>query len=211
MVYGYIRVSTKEQNIERQMVVLSQYVENGKNIFTDYQSGKDFNRPEYRRLLQKLKPDDLIVIKSIDRLGRNYDEILEEWHLITKIKKADIFVVDFPLLDTRKKEDNGLTGAFIADLVLQILSYVAETEREFIRQRQAEGIRIAKAKGVRFGRRPVALPQNFEEIKALYTCKKLSARDAASLSNMKPSTFYKYVKKGAVKKRFKKSEIRLGK
>ena len=196
MVYGYIRVSSKEQNIERQMVVISEYINNPNNIFIDYQSGKDFNRPEYKKMIKKLKHNDLLIIKSIDRLGRNYDEILEEWHIITKIKKADIFVIDFPLLDTRNKNGNGLTGTFIADLVLQILSYVAETEREFIRQRQAEGIALAKANGIQFGRRPIDLPQNFDEIKSLYVCKKLTALDAAKLANMKISTFYKYVKKG---------------
>lgn len=196
MNYGYIRVSSKEQNIERQLVVISQYVTNKNNIFIDYQSGKDFNRTEYKKMIKKLKTGDLIVIKSIDRLGRNYDEILEEWRIITKIIKADIFVVDFPLLDTRKKDDNGLTGTFVADLVLQILSYVAETEREFIKQRQLEGINLAKANGVRFGRRPVDLPQNFDEIKTLYADKKLSATDAAEMANMKISTFYKYAKKG---------------
>ena len=149
MEYGYIRVSSKEQNIDRQMAALLKEGLDKKHIFIDKQSGKDFDRPSYKRLLKKLKTEDVLIIKSIDRLGRNYAEILEQWHIITKVRQADIYVLDFPLLDTRKK-DNDLTGTFIADLVLQILSYVAQTEREFIHQRQAEGIAAAQQRGVKF-------------------------------------------------------------
>ena len=138
-VYGYIRVSTKEQNEDRQYIAMKEFGVNDRNIFMDKQSGKDFNRPSYKRLSRLLKPGDVLVIKSIDRLGRNYEEIIEQWRMITKIRGAAIVVLDMPLLDTRQK-DKDLTGTFIADLVLQILSYVAETEREFMRQRQAEGI-----------------------------------------------------------------------
>ena len=161
--YAYIRVSTKEQNIDRQLLALEEYEIPKKNIFCDYQSGKDFNRPEYKRLIATLKEGDLVIVKSIDRLGRNYDEILEEWKCITKEIKADIVVLDMDLLDTRNKSGN-LTGTLIADLVLQIFAYVAQTEREFIKQRQAEGIRAAKMKGKKLGRRPNPLPDGFEEI-----------------------------------------------
>lgn len=147
MIYGYARVSTKEQNLDRQLVELRKYTN---TIYADKESGKNFDRPEYQKLMKKLKKNDVLVIKSIDRLGRNYDLILEQWRIITHEKQADIKVLDIPLLDTTK--NNGLTGKFISDLVLQILSYVAENERTNIRQRQAEGIRIAKAKGVKFGR-----------------------------------------------------------
>ena len=141
--YGYIRVSSKEQNVDRQLDALHSMGLHAKQIYIDKQSGKSFDRPAYKRLMKRLRAGDLLVVKSIDRLGRNYDEILDQWRVITKMKRADIYVMDFPLLDTRKK-DNDLTGTFIADLVLQILSYVAQTEREFIHQRQAEGIASAK-------------------------------------------------------------------
>ena len=144
--YGYARVSTKEQNEARQMAAMQEFGVEAKNVFLDKQSGKDFERPQYRRLLRKLKSGDTLVIKSIDRLGRNYEEILEQWRIITKEKQVDVVVLDMPLLDTRRGRD--LTGTLIADIVLQLLSYVAQTEREFIRQRQAEGIAVAKAKGV---------------------------------------------------------------
>lgn len=192
MEYGYIRVSSKEQNIDRQLDAFVKMELNKKNIFIDKQSGKNFERPAYKQLLKKLKKGDLVIIKSIDRLGRNYDEILDQWRIITKVKQVDIFVIDFPLLDTRKK-DNDLTGTFIADLVLQILSYVAQTEREFIHQRQAEGIASAKARGVKFGRNKLELPEGFENAKELYLSGKMSVRRAASACNMNPSTFYKNV------------------
>ncbi len=192
MEYGYIRVSSKEQNIDRQLDAFAKMKLEKKNIFIDKQSGKDFDRPAYKRLLKRLKKGDLVIIKSIDRLGRNYDEILEQWRIITKVKRADIYVVDFPLLDTRSR-DKDLTGMFIADLVLQILSYVAQTEREFIHQRQAEGIAAAKQRGVKFGRNKLELPEGFEDAKNLYLSGKLSVRRAASTCNMNPSTFYKNV------------------
>lgn len=193
MVYGYIRVSSKEQNVDRQMDALLELGINKRNIFTDKQSGKDFERPAYKRLVKKLKQGDLLIIKSIDRLGRNYDEILEQWRIITKQKQADIFVIDFPLLDTRKKE-NDLTGTFVADLVLQILSYVAQTEREFIHRRQAEGIASAKKRGVKFGREQMTLPDNFEEAKQDFQSGKLSVRQAAEMCGMSSSTFYRKTK-----------------
>ena len=189
MIYGYIRVSSKEQNINRQMDALLDFGIEKRNIFTDKQSGKDFERPAYKGLMKKLKKDDLLIIKSIDRLGRNYDEILEQWRIITKIKQADIFVMDFPLLDTRNS-DNDLMGTFIADLVLQILSYVAQTEREFIRRRQAEGIASAKKRGVKFGRESAPLPDKFEEAKQYYKSGKMSVRKATEFCGMKNSTFY---------------------
>ena len=191
---GYIRVSSREQNIDRQLDAIREFNINDKNIFIDRQSGKDFERPSYKRLLKRLKCGDLIIIKSIDRLGRNYDEILEQWRIITKVKQADIFVIDFPLLDTRSK-DRDLTGTFIADLVLQILSYVAQTEREFIRQRQAEGIASAKARGVKFGREKTKLPDGFETAKEKYISGELPLRKAAELCDMNYGTFYNYVKK----------------
>lgn len=191
MEYGYIRVSSREQNIDRQVDAFNKMELDKKNIFIDKQSGKDFERPAYKRLLKRLKKDDLLIIKSIDRLGRNYDEILDQWRVITKVKQADIFVIDFPLLDTRSK-DKDLTGTFIADLVLQILSYVAQTEREFIHQRQAEGIAAAKCRGVKFGRERTELPDNFKDAKEKFVSGKLSVRQAAELCGMNYSTFYRY-------------------
>ena len=160
--YGYARVSTKEQKEDRQMAALMEMQLSEKNIFIDKQSGKDFNRPMYHRLLRKLKPEDLLYIKSIDRLGRNYEEILEQWRVLTKEKKVDIVVLDMPLLDTRRGKD--LMGTFLSDIVLQILSFVAENERKNIRERQREGIEAARTKGVRFGRPLKPMPENFEQI-----------------------------------------------
>ncbi len=194
MIYGYIRVSSKEQNVDRQLVALEDMNIEKQNVYIDRQSGKDFNRPAYKKLLRKIKKGDLFVTKSIDRLGRNYNEILEQWSIITKIKQADVYIIDFPLLDTRSK-DKDLTGAFIADLVLQILSYVAQTEREFIHQRQAEGIAAAKQRGVKFGRNKIELPSNFEKAKDCYLSGTLSVRKAAKLCDMNPSTFYRKCKK----------------
>lgn len=193
MDYGYVRVSSKEQNIARQMEAMEALGIDRKKIFVDKQSGKNFNRPAYKKLLRKVKAGDVIVIKSIDRLGRNYDEILDQWRDITKLKQVDIYVLDFPLLDTRKK-DNDLTGTFIADLVLQILSYVAQTEREFIHQRQAEGIAAARKRGVKFGRKRLDLPDSFETAKAQYNAGLLPYRKAAELCGMNPSSFYRYCK-----------------
>lgn len=161
--YAYIRVSTKEQNVERQIFALESYHIPKKNIYCDYQSGKDFERPAYQKLLKKLKAGDLMIVKSIDRLGRNYNDILIQWQYITKEIKADILVPDMELLDTRKKSGN-LTGTLISDLVLQIFAYVAQTEREFISQRQMEGIEAAKRRGKKFGRPEKEMPEEFEEI-----------------------------------------------
>ncbi|MBQ8511961.1 MAG: recombinase family protein [Clostridia bacterium] len=177
--YGYIRVSTRDQNEERQVKAMEEFGVMAKCMIVDKQSGKDFDRPGYKRLMKKLRAGDILVIKSIDRLGRNYDEILEQWRILTKEKQVDVVVLDMPLLDTRKGRD--LTGTLIADIVLQLLSYVAQTEREFIRQRQREGIEIAKANGVQFGRRPVPRPENYEEIKARWKAGELSCRAAAKL------------------------------
>lgn len=191
--YAYIRVSTKEQNIDRQIAALESYEIPNSNIFCDYQSGKDFNRPQYKKMLKKLKPGDLLVIKSIDRLGRNYNDILYQWQYITKTLNVDIVVDDMELLDTREKEGS-LTGTLISDLILQILAYVAETERNFIHQRQKEGIEIAKQKGKHLGRRPIELPDRFDEVCEEYLCGKLTVRKAASLLGMNHSTFYRKAK-----------------
>ncbi len=191
MEYGYARVSTREQNEERQLIALREFGLNDGQIILDKQSGKDFDRRGYRRLLRKLKDGDTLVIKSIDRLGRNYEEILEQWRVITKEKKAAIVVLDMPLLDTRKSRD--LTGTLIADIVLQLLSYVAQTEREFIRQRQAEGIAAAKAQGVKFGRPRKALPEGFSEVKARWERGELSARAAGRLLGISHRSFLLWV------------------
>ena len=188
--YGYIRVSTRDQNEDRQLIALRELKIPEKNIFMDKQSGKDFNRPQYKRLVRKLKKDDLLYIKSIDRLGRNYAEILEQWRLLTQTKGADIVVLDMPLLDTRKNRD--LTGTLIADIVLQLLSYVAQTEREFIHQRQAEGIAVAKAQGVRFGRPPLAQPKEFPAVHQAWLKKEISAREAARRLSVTHKTFLRW-------------------
>ena len=187
MEYGYARVSTREQNEERQLIALREFGLNNGQIILDKQSGKDFDRRGYRRLLRKLKDGDTLVIKSIDRLGRNYEEILEQWRIITKEKGAAIVVLDMPLLDTRRSRD--LTGTLIADIVLQLLSYVAQTEREFTRQRQAEGISAAKARGVQFGRPRKERPENFDELKSLWVSGRLSARVAATQMGVSHQTF----------------------
>ena len=187
-IYGYIRVSSRDQNEDRQLIALRELHIPEKNIFIDKQSGKDFNRPQYKRLVRKLKKDDLLYIKSIDRLGRNYAEILEQWRLLTQTKGADIVVLDMPLLDTRQGKD--LMGTFIADLVLQILSFVAQNEWEFIRKRQAEGIAAAKAKGVKFGRPPIPLPDNFYPVHKAWRAKKLTLKQAAAACGMPVGTFY---------------------
>lgn len=188
MDYGYMRTSSLDQNEIRQLLALVDAGVPEKNIYMDKQSGKDFKRPQYRRLVQKMKKDDLLYIKSIDRLGRNYKEIQEQWSILTKDKGIDICVVDMPLLDTRQCKD--LMGTFIADLVLQILSFVAENERANIRQRQAEGIAAAKARGVKFGRPPVALPENFYAVHQAWRGGKLPLREAAQKCGMPVSTFY---------------------
>ncbi len=190
--YGYMRVSSKDQNEDRQRLALLEFGIAERDIFLDKQSGKDFARPAYQRVIKKLKPDDIFVIKSIDRLGRNYDEILEQWRIITKEKRAAIVVLDMPLLDTRQGRD--LTGTLIADIVLQLLSYVAQTEREFIRQRQAEGIAAAKARGVRFGRRPMKRPEAFASLYEEWTSGRISARSAADQLGITHKTFLKWAK-----------------
>ena len=194
-VYGYVRVSTKEQCEERQVIALKNFPVAEKNLYMDKLSGKDFNRPRYQKLLKKLKCGDLLVIKSIDRLGRNYEEILEQWRIITKEKRADIIVLDMPLLDTRQIGGD-LTGVFVADLVLQILSYVAQTERENIRQRQKEGIAAAKLRGVRFGRPRKRVPEDFEQVRAAWERKEISGRKAAQRLHIAPDTFHRWVGEG---------------
>lgn len=191
--YGYIRVSTKEQNEDRQLLALKELAIQEKNLFIDKQSGKDFERPQYRKMVRKLKKDDLLYIKSIDRLGRNYSEILEQWRILTKEKGIDIVVLDMPLLDTRRGKD--LMGTFLSDIVLQVLSFVAENERTTIRQRQAEGIAAAKARGVKFGRPPLPLPDNFYEVHRALRGKKISLKQAASMCEMPVGTFYGKAKK----------------
>ena len=192
-IYGYVRVSTKEQNEARQMLALEEFSVPEKNIYMDKLSGKDFNRPAYLKLLRRLKAGDLLVVKSIDRLGRNYDEIIEQWRFITKDKQADIVVLDMPLLDTREK-DQDLTGTFIADLVLQILSYVAQTERENIRQRQTEGIAAAKRKGVRFGRPPKPVPPEFSSVRDSWLRGEINSRNAAKSLAISQDTFLRWAR-----------------
>ena len=187
--YGYVRVSTHEQNEARQLDALAPYEIPQKNLFVEKKSGKDFDRPVYKRLMKRLRPGDLLIVKSIDRLGRNYDEILEEWRHITREIRADVLILDMPLLDTRTK-GRDLTGTFIADLVLQILSYVAQTERENIRRRQMEGIVAAKRQGVRFGRPALPLPDNFNAIHKAWREKKLTLKQAARECDMPEGTFY---------------------
>lgn len=187
-IYGYCRVSTREQHEDRQVIALKEMGVREENIFMDKQSGKDFNRPQYKRLIRKLKPDDVIFIKSIDRLGRNYDEILEQWKIITKDKKADLYIIDMPLLDTRREKS--LLGTLIADLVLTLFSYVAENERTTTKNRQAEGIAAAKARGVRFGRPPKPLPENFYETYQKWRNGSITIRKASEICNMHESTFY---------------------
>lgn len=191
-VYGYVRVSTKEQNEARQVIAMHEFGVDEQNVFVEKQSGKDFNRPKYKRLLRKLKAGDTLVIKSIDRLGRNYDEIIEQWRIITKEKQAAIVVLDMPLLDTRQGRD--LTGTLIADIVLQLLSYVAQTEREFIKRRQAEGIAVAKSRGVQFGPKPMTKPEGFDSCLALWKNREISAREAARRLNVCHKTFLKWAK-----------------
>jgi len=193
MVYGYIRVSSINQNIDRQYEDLLNYGINKNNLFIDRISGKDFQRDNYQRLIKKLKKNDLLVIKSIDRLGRNYEMIIEEWTKITKIIGADILVLDMPLLDTRQKQAN-LIGKFISDIVLQVLSFVAQNERELIKQRQAEGIALAKLKGVHLGRPSLPLPINFKDIAILYINKKITNTTARERLVMTKGTFFRNIK-----------------
>ena len=187
-IYGYMRVSSKEQNEDRQKIALTEMGVPENNIYMDKQSGKDFERTQYKRLLRKLNENSVLYIKSIDRLGRNYGELNEQWRIITKEKKADIVVIDMPLLDTRREKN--LLGTFISDVVLALLSYVAENERTNIKQRQAEGIAAAKARGVKFGRPPLPIPQNFYQMHKDWRAGKNTIEEAAKACNMCPKTFY---------------------
>ncbi len=187
MIYGYIRVSSRDQNEDRQLIAMKELSIPDKNIFMDKQSGKDFNRPQYKKLLRRLKRDDLLYIKSIDRLGRNYEEIQNQWRILMKEKGIDIVVLDMPLLDTRRGKD--LMGTFLSDIVLQVLSFVAENERTNIKQRQAEGIAAAKAKGIRFGRPPKPLPENFHLVYQQWKAGKITGVAAAKACGMPMSTF----------------------
>ena len=187
-VYGYIRVSSKDQKEDRQRIALKEVGVEAQNVFMDKMSGKDFNRPQYKRLMKRLKKDDLLYIKSIDRLGRNYEEILQQWRFLTKEKGVDIVVLHMPLLDTPRGKD--LMGTFLSDIVLQVLSFVAENERTNIKQRQAEGIAAAKAQGIKFGRPPLPLPDNFYEVHKAWRSKKLTLKQAAAACNMPVGTFY---------------------
>ena len=194
-VYGYCRVSTQEQNEDRQMIALKDAGVLEKDIFMDKQSGKDFERPQYQKLLKKLDEDSVLFVKSIDRLGRNYDDLWEQWKIITKEKGADIVVIDMPILDTRREKN--LLGTFISDIILALLSYVAENERTNIRQRQAEGIAIAKEQGVYKGRKPIVRPE-FENIVSLWRQGNITAVEAMNRLDMKPSTFYRKVKEAGI-------------
>ena len=193
--YGYVRVSTRDQNEARQLVAMKEFGISDDCVYMDKQSGKDFNRPKYQELIQRLQPNDVLVVKSIDRLGRNYEDILEQWRVITKEKQAAIVVIDMPLLDTRQGRD--LTGTLIADIVLQHLSYVAETERNFIRQRQAEGIAAAKARGQRFGRPKKERSEEYQDLVAQWKDGRLSATDAAQCLGVARNTFMKWVREDA--------------
>ncbi len=191
--YGYVRVSSYDQNEDRQLTALQGIVTPGKNIFIDKQSGKDFDRPQYKRMVRKLKKDDLLYIKSIDRLGRNYAEIQEQWRLLTKEKGIDIVVLDMPLLDTRRGKD--LMGTFLSDIVLQVLSFAAENERINIHQRQAEGIAAAKARGVQFGRPQIKLPDHFGQIVQAWERKEITVHEAILQCGVSESTFYRRLRR----------------
>ena len=187
--YGYVRVSSMDQNAERQLIAMSEAGVSENNIFTDKQSGKDFDRPNYNRMMRKLKEGDLLCILSIDRLGRNYEEIQNQWRIITKEKSADIFVIDMPLLDTRNGKD--LMGTFIADIVLQILSFVAQSEREKIKERQAQGIAAAKARGVNFGRPEKTIPDDFPELIHMWETKQMNLSEVLCCCEFSEATFYR--------------------
>ena len=191
--YGYVRVSSKDQCEARQVLALREFKVPEHNIYMDKMSGKDFNRSQYRRMVRKLKAGDVLVVKSIDRLGRNYEEILEQWRMLTKKKEVDVVVLDMPLLDTRMSGGN-LTGVFVADLVLQILSYVAQTERENIRQRQMEGIAAAKQRGVKFGRPKKQVPEEFARLREKWMQKEVSSREAAKRLGISQDTFLRWSK-----------------
>ena len=188
-VFGYVRVSSQEQNEDRQLISMEQAGVPNNNIYIDKQSGKDFNRPNYKRLMKKLRSGDTLFIKSIDRLGRNYEEILNQWRIITKEKSVDVVVIDMPLLDTRHEKN--LLGTFISDIVLQLLSYVSETERTNIKQRQAEGIAAAKKRGVKFGRPIKEMPPNFGDVIEKWDKKELTTQEILTAYKMSESTFYR--------------------
>lgn len=190
--YGYARVSTKDQNLDRQMNALATFGIDKSRVFADKASGRDFDRPEYRRMLERIEPGDVVVVKSIDRFGRNYDEIIEEWRRITRDAGCAIVVLDMPLLDTR--EDRGVTGRLISDIVLQLLSYVAQKEREFIHQRQAEGIAAAQERGVRFGRPPKRRPKAYEAAKRAFLGGTITKKEAAARMRVSPTTFEKWLR-----------------
>lgn len=192
-IYGYVRVSSRDQNEDRQMLAMQDMGVVEKNIYLDKQSGKDFDRPMYKKMVKKFRENDTLYIKSIDRLGRNYEEILEQWRILTKEKRIDIVVIDMPLLDTRREKN--LLGTFIADLVLQILSYVSENERVITRQRQKEGIETAKKKGVQFGRPAKEYPENWDELVVQFENGEISANEAADACGITASTFYRRLKK----------------
>ena len=198
MKYGYVRVSTTQQHIDRQIDALLELGLDKSSIYIDYESGKDFNRKNYRKMIRKLKKNDLVIIKSIDRLGRNYNMIIDEWRLITKEKEADIMVIDMPLLDTRI-EGNNLVGKFISDIVLQVLSFVAQNERETMRIRQAEGIKTAKARGVKFGRPRITLPSNYETVAKQYLKKEITNKKACEILGMTRGSFFRYLKELNIK------------
>ena len=198
MKYGYVRVSTAQQHIDRQIDALIELGLEKSCIYIDYESGKDFNRRNYKKLIRKLKKDDLVIIKSIDRLGRDYNMIIDEWRLITKEKEADIMVIDMPLLDTRIEGKN-LVGKFISDIVLQVLSFVAQNERETMRVRQAEGIKTAKARGVKFGRPRITLPNNFEIVARQYLKKEITNKKACEILGMTRGSFFRYLKELEIK------------
>ena len=198
MEYGYVRVSTAQQHIDRQIDALLEVGLDRRCIFVDYESGKDFNRKNYRKLIKKLKKGDLVVIKSIDRLGRDYNMIIDEWRLITKEIEADIKVIDMPLLDTRIEGKN-LVGKFISDIVLQVLSFVAQNERETMRIRQAEGIKTAKARGVKFGRPRIELPADYEKVVRRYLNKEITNQKACDILGMTRGTFFRYIKQLNIK------------
>ena len=198
-IYGYVRVSSQEQNEDRQLIAMAEAGVARGNIFMDKQSGKDFERPNYKRLMKKLRTGDTLIIKSIDRLGRNYEEIQNQWRIITKEKKVDIVVIDMPLLDTRR--DKNLLGTFISDLVLQLLSFISENERTTIRQRQAEGIAAAKKRGVRFGRPTKEAPPDFDELIAKWQKKEMPLDEILRQYGMSESTFYRRLRERKAMKR----------
>ena len=201
-IYGYVRVSSQEQNEDRQLIAMAEAGVARGNIFIDKQSGKDFERPNYKRLMKKLRLGDTLIIKSIDRLGRNYEEIQNQWRIITKEKKVDIVVIDMPLLDTRR--DKNLLGTFISDLVLQMLSFISENERATIRQRQAEGIAAAKKRGVRFGRPTKEAPPDFDELIAKWQKKEMPLDEILRQYGMSESTFYRRLRERNAMKRGKR-------